>query len=105
MSALPKDPRELLRGMMRGDRQSMKLGYHGPNAAIAVCDWLVIRDADAVRELVGYAYGFAAALHGRDAPDLAGEIGPRADAVSAGYADGCREDLARTYPGAFPGGR
>lgn len=60
-------PRELIRGVMRGDAANFKIGYGAENAVRAV----LTAHPDANRdELLAYAEGFAAGLHeAKDSPD------------------------------------
>lgn len=89
--------RELIAGLMRGNRAELKLGYSPANAELAVRD---LRPDENVDELRGYSQGFQDGMLSvesmvvdSDPPNVENE------AYRAGYADGLREDDRITYPG------
>jgi hypothetical protein len=90
--------RELGRGLMRGDRAQLKLGYSGENAALAVREIHQLSEREAA-VLDAYLEGFAAGM--RRAPELSKDVGLRgacADAYDEGTSDGLGEPITRTYP-------
>jgi hypothetical protein len=92
------DPRELVRGLMRGNRAELKLGYSPANAVLAVKGLHPGVDDDEMR---GYSQGFSDGMLRRqpmvtDAdPDV-----PENVAYRQGYAAGNEEPASLTYPSA-----
>lgn len=99
MSNLRELPlRELGRGLMRGDRVDLKLGYTAANATIAARRLHQLSESEAAL-LEAYLDGFSAGM--RRTPDAAEDVGLRgacAAAYDEGVADGLTEPMARTYP-------
>lgn len=60
------NPRELVRGLMRGHRPELKLGYDAPNAALAAVEAQKITNPFVACCVGMYAYGFAAGMIHRD---------------------------------------
>lgn len=88
--------RELIRGLMRGNRRELKLGYSPANAEIAVMNRRPTADRD---ELRGYSQGFSDGMQraesiviDADPPNVENE------AYRDGYRDGLEEDEFFTYP-------
>jgi hypothetical protein len=105
-------PSELGRGLMRGDRSSLQLGYSAENAALAVIErhaldssgWLQLRS-----ELLGFAHGLlrlpTADAHQHLAarlPEALSDVDARA-AHHSGHQSGLREPAERTYPAELDG--
>jgi hypothetical protein len=91
-------PRELGRGLMRGDRVSLKLGYTAENAAQAVRKLHQLSESEAA-VLEAYLDGFSAGMRRKpDAGQDVGLRGGRAAAYDEGTADGLREPITHTYP-------
>lgn len=88
--------RELIAGLMRGNRAELKLGYSPANAELAVRD---LRPDASEDELRGYSQGFSDGMRRTesmvvpaDPPNVENE------AYRDGYADGLREDEGASYP-------
>lgn len=102
---LPTDPRELVRGLMRGDRRLLKVGYTGENATLAACRRLKIEDEADALDLLGYAYGFAYGMADKALPDDDHSAVCESCAttvVREGWNAGQDEDPLRIYPAAGP---
>lgn len=67
-SAIPDDPFELVRGLMHGDRATLKLGYTAASAALAATS-LHHLSAEAQAHVTAHAHGYAAGLRDEPAPD------------------------------------
>ena len=94
---LPDNPRELVRGLMRGNRAELKLGYSGVNATLAACRHFDISVGEGELELLAYAFGYGLALN--ELPLLVDyRCEDHAASVGEGYSDGRGEELARCYP-------
>lgn len=94
------DARELIRGLMRGNRPEMRLGYSPANAVAAV---MRMRPGAALErredELRGYSQGFSDGMRGCEmmvVPDDPANV--ENEAYRAGYAEGTLEPRALTYP-------
>lgn len=90
--------RELVAGLMRGNRAELKLGYSPANAELAVRG---LRPNASHEELRGYSQGFSDGMQRSqpmvvpaDPPDTENE------AYRDGYSDGLQEDERFTYPSA-----
>lgn len=56
-------PREIVKGLMRGDPASFKAGYSADNAAMTACELHAIEpDSDEAVALMAYASGFGEGL-------------------------------------------
>lgn len=101
MSALESlTARELIAGLMRGNRAELKLGYSPANAALAVRD---LRPDASEDELRGYSEGFSDGM--RRMESMVSETDPPTvenEAYRAGFADGLREDERLSYPSSMP---
>lgn len=84
-------PREMGRGLMRGDRGASKLGYTWENALKAVLEQ---KGADA-SELEDYLVGYADGLAGRSASKTG-------DAYHEGFGHGWNENPERVNPADQP---
>jgi hypothetical protein len=90
--------RELGRGLMRGDRVELKLGYTAANATIAARDLHRLSESE-VALLEAYLDGFSAGMRREpDEPADVGLCGACAAAYEEGVIDGLREPTTRTYP-------
>jgi hypothetical protein len=86
-------PRRLIRGVMRGDRDDLKLGWPAEGAVDAVVNMHPDLDTDERSQLLEYARGFAAGLLGDgDEPSDA------TDAYLDGVDHGLSEPADETYP-------
>lgn len=90
-------PRELLRGLMRGNRTELKLGYSAANAVAAVKR---IHSDIGDAEMRGYSQGFSDGMRRDIQPMVVDEDPANAEntAYREGYADGLREPIDLTYP-------
>jgi hypothetical protein len=91
-------PREFGRGLMRGDRVSLKLGYTAENATQGVRELHQLSESEAA-VLEAYLDGFSAGM--RRKPEVGQNVGLRGGCAAAydeGTADGLREPISRTYP-------
>lgn len=89
---LPTDPRELVRGLMRGSRAELHLGYTWDNAAKAAGERLNV-SGDALRELMAYARGFADGMRRAEPADH-----NESDAYLDGFAAGLVEPPELVHP-------
>lgn len=111
--------KELMRGLMRGNREELKLGYSWENASLAAdrafgefdqSDGEMRMPKLDAHEVKFYALGFARGMHGA-VPENEEELEAKMRAISERYAyaygDGRRagllEDRAATHPAALPG--
>lgn len=99
MSNLRELPlRELGRGLMRGDRIDLKLGYTAANATIAARRLHQLSESEAAL-LEAYLDGFSAGMRREpDEPEDVGLHGACATAYEEGVADGLAEPTQHTYP-------
>jgi hypothetical protein len=94
-----RPPREVGRGLMRGDRAEFKVGYTAANATIALRRLHQLSEAQAAL-LEAYLDGFSAGM--RRKSESATDVGLRgesAEAYEQGVADGLAEPITRIYPG------
>lgn len=93
-------PREIVRGLMRGNRAELKLGYSPANAARAALD---IRPGVEFEQLNAYAQGFSDGMRRTDRMSSQQDTpGAETDAYCAGYAHGLDENPMLTYPSEQP---
>lgn len=98
MSIEDKHPREILRGLMRGNREELRLGYSPANAVMAVTRLLPNADLDE-DELRGYSQGFSDGVQRLESMASSGDtVSPETDAYCAGYLHGLAEPMYLTYP-------
>ena len=89
-------PRELIRGLMRGERTSLKLGYSPANAVLAVQRLRPDADED---ELRGYSQGYSDGLRRCDTMASQDDTPcAETDAYCVGYVHGTLEPVELTYP-------
>jgi hypothetical protein len=100
MSNLRELPlRELGRGLMRGDRADLKVGYTAANATIAARRLHELSESEAAL-LEAYLDGFSAGMRREPVePEDVGLHGVCATAYKEGVADGLAEPTQCTNPG------
>lgn len=96
-------PRELIRGLMRGNRAELKLGYSPANAVLAAVNPRgsdgAIRDDVQFGELELYAQGYSDGMRRHDIMASQGDTPcAETDAYCVGYVHGLLEPVERTYP-------
>jgi hypothetical protein len=94
---IPDNPRELIRGLMRGNRAELKLGYSPANAVLAAKR--LHPDIDD-KEMRGYSQGFSDGLCRDDSMVTEADDPNNVEnaAYITGYTDGYREPISHTYP-------
>lgn len=94
-------PRELIRGLMRGNREELKLGYSPANAASAARHALRSGGGDipADSQLTMYAQGYSDGMHRRVPMASQGDTpGAESDAYCVGFVHGLQEPIVMSYP-------
>ncbi len=86
-------PREMVRGLMRGERARFKAGYTAENAVLAVCE-IQGEPAEGQEALQQYAEGFCYGITRTE------YLEPFASQqMQAGYYHGLSENAAKCQPG------